>query len=344
MLSRKLKMRIKQLNRSLLLGLITGIVLATQAISACNGTDLRMSLPQDDLDQVAQKLTTVPFAQGNHWRLTSEGKTLHLIGTIHLADPRLDPIAKRLAGVVENSELLLLEVTPVEEAALKADFVSRPELLFLQNESIPELLPEDDWTRLSDAMNQRNIAPLVGSRFQPWYLSMILSMPPCMMAEIKSGGNYGLDFRLRDIAIAADIPMKALEPHDRLFQVFNVDTIEKQIELLMLGLDFSDRGTDALATTIAAYFDQKAMEAWEISRLQSTQIEGQSKEELEQVFSKFEDRLLISRNQEWIPVINTALEHHDQITIAVGAGHLGGENGLLALLEKQGFAPERLPF
>ena len=48
----------------------------------------------------------------------------------------------------------------------------------------------------------------------------------------------------------------------------------------------------------------------------------------------FEQELLIKRNLNWIPVITKAINQKSSF-FAVGAGHLGGETGLLNLLKKE---------
>ncbi len=51
---------------------------------------------------------------------------------------------------------------------------------------------------------------------------------------------------------------------------------------------------------------------------------------------EFEQELLIKRNQKWIPVITKAINQKSSF-FAVGAGHLGGETGVLNLLKKEGY-------
>jgi uncharacterized protein YbaP (TraB family) len=46
---------------------------------------------------------------------------------------------------------------------------------------------------------------------------------------------------------------------------------------------------------------------------------------------------LDQRNQNWVPVITEATQEHDNIVVAVGAAHLPGKLGLVALLEAEGW-------
>jgi uncharacterized protein YbaP (TraB family) len=50
----------------------------------------------------------------------------------------------------------------------------------------------------------------------------------------------------------------------------------------------------------------------------------------------FQKKLLEDRNKAWIPRIDILCREKSSF-IAVGAGHLGGPEGLIALLKKQGY-------
>lgn len=52
---------------------------------------------------------------------------------------------------------------------------------------------------------------------------------------------------------------------------------------------------------------------------------------------------MFRRNRAWIPVIEAAAGE-GPVFAALGALHLSGADGVLALLQRKGFAIERLPF
>ena len=52
--------------------------------------------------------------------------------------------------------------------------------------------------------------------------------------------------------------------------------------------------------------------------------------------ANFQEDLLVTRNKNWIPKIQQIAKEKPTF-FAVGAGHLGGEKGVIALLKKQGF-------
>ncbi len=54
------------------------------------------------------------------------------------------------------------------------------------------------------------------------------------------------------------------------------------------------------------------------------------------------ERLLDARNKAWLPQIERFLARGKPCFVVVGAAHLGGPGGLLALLRAQGFQTEQL--
>ena len=66
-----------------------------------------------------------------------------------------------------------------------------------------------------------------------------------------------------------------------------------------------------------------------------------SRSQVLEAYEEFEDLLITRRNQAWMgPILRAASS--GSVLVAAGALHLPGENGLLRLLEKEGFAITRI--
>lgn len=61
------------------------------------------------------------------------------------------------------------------------------------------------------------------------------------------------------------------------------------------------------------------------------------------VNDNFESTMLIKRNKNWIPKMKKAMKESPSF-FAVGAGHLGGKTGVLALLRKKGYKLEPIQY
>lgn len=310
------------------------------AAAACNGTDLRDRLSPDQTAALEAAEAATLNAHGNHWRASRGDRVIHVIGTIHMPDPRLDPVVARLEPVVTGADLLFLEATEEDTKALQKRLTGMESLLLLKDASLPDLMNEAEWQKLAEAARARGIPPFMAAKMQPWYLSLVLALPGCAMELVGEG--KGLDSRIEALAKGAGVPRQSIEPIDTVFQVFNSDPLDQQLRLLQLGIFPEDLSADLLETTVNAYFDEAHSDAWQMSRLMTFAHLDLPEDEVEVLLDDMEQKLLIARNLAWIDEIEAAPEA--RIVVAVGAAHLMGESGVLNQLEQRGYLLERQPF
>ncbi|QFT62175.1 TraB/GumN family protein [Roseivivax sp. THAF30] len=315
---------------------------STLAHADCAGTDLRPTLSDAARAEIATRIRDMPNPTGNHWLATRGAQEIRLVGTMHVDDGRFDAVTERLRPLVAASDLLLLELTAEEEAAIVERLASDPSFFVLDGTSLPDLLPEDDWQRIAEAVSARGMPPFMAAKFKPWYVSMILAIPPCM--DVTLGGATGLDARLQDVARETGTPTAALEDPITVFEAFEAIPLEEQAETITAGILPPNVAEDIFATLREAYFEERTAESWVLSGVLTAEASDADPSEVRSAITEMEGALLRDRNRAWMPVILGAATPGTSIMVAAGAAHLPGEDGLLALLEAQGFTLERQPF
>jgi uncharacterized protein YbaP (TraB family) len=319
------------------------LLLPIQAAALCQGQDLRSLLTEDEQVALQTQLAEIPYAAGNHWRATKEDKVLHLVGTLHLTDPRLEGPATRITPIVETAGHLLLEATAVEKKDLERQLASDPSILFLEGETLIDLLPKGDWDRLAIAMQARGVPSFMAAKMRPWYVSMLLGVPTCM--DLKAMVDRGLDAKLEAVAKAHAIPTTPLEDPTTLFKAFSTMDMELQIAMIRSALMSPESAEDLFETVLLGYFNENHAELQLALEMLTPHLAPMSDVDYKHVFDAMNSRLLDARNRAWIPVILDSLEQTEgHVVAAFGAAHLAGPNGVLALLEAEGFTLERLPF
>lgn len=325
-----------------------GIVLAgflpvSAGWAACEGVDLLAALPADERATLNARVADTPYPAGLFWRAEREGQVFHIVGTMHIADPRLDPLFERAQPLVDTADLVLLEATPDDIAALQAEMVARPDFAYiLEGPTLRDLLTPAEWEMYSAEMAARGVPGFMASQFQPWLAFVTLSIPPCLLA-LGPQLDHGLDHRIADHATAAGIPLAALEGPGILFEVFDALGPEFSMEMLRLTLVQATRSEDMIATMANAYFAGTHRLIWEFGRSYTPPgSEGLiDPDTLDATFSRVEEVMLINRNRAWAEVL-LALPPGQRALVAVGAAHLSGPDGLLDLLDRAGFALTRL--
>lgn len=309
-------------------------LLAAPAHAGCGGKNLIEALPAPDRAALDDAVAAQPYPDGNFWQAERGNERVVLVGTYHMLDPRTAAQMAKVEPLVEAARTVLVEAGPAEERLLKDHMAKNPDaMLIADGPTLPEQLTEAEWATLSDAMRARNIPAFMAAKFQPWYVSMLLGIPPCAMEEME---KKGLDGQIAASALAHGKLLRALEPYDTVFSLFDHLTPEQQVEMIRLTLPLEAQGEDYAATLADAYFAGHAREIWEFMRLSSHDLPGYTPEKADAEFAQMEEALMAERNRNWIPVIEDAAAR-GPVLAAFGALHLSGRDGVLALLEREGF-------
>lgn len=319
---------------------LTFLSFAAPAFAQCEGRNLIDLLSKPDRDDLLREAHIQPYATGNLWQATRGDQRLILTGTFHLNDPRHDALMARLTPLLTGAKTLLVEAGPAEEEALRQEMTSNPAtMMAMQGAGLAEKMPPEEWEKLTAALLQRGIPSSLAEKLRPWFVSMMLAIPPCALQLAALGG--GLDKRLIDAAQAQNIQITALESYDTALKLFDGLTSAEQLTMIRNSLQVEDQAADYLQTTSDAFFAEESRLIWEFNRLIANALPDTNKAETDAEFAKMEETLMASRNRNWIEIIEKALEKGPAFA-AFGALHLSGHDGVLALLERRGFTIERL--
>ncbi|PUB17291.1 TraB/GumN family protein [Yoonia sediminilitoris] len=312
-------------------------VLSVPAVAQCVGDGFLDQLSPADRNALAQAASDIPFGNGTVWTAKKGDQQVTVVGTMHVYDPRLEGIRERLKETVQRADLVLVEATQEDQKTLEQLVVTEPGILFLtEGPTLRDLVDDDTWATIAEAASSRSLPPFMAAKMQPWYLSMMLSIPPCAMQDMVSG-NLGLDHMIMQDAAAAGVPTQAVEDIMTLFTIFQQDPLEEQIDLLRISLLAPDTQRQMFVSMLDSYFAGDIATLWEMSRIAVRQTPGISKEQADLYFEETEASLLVGRNRAWMPVMADALARHDDVVIAVGAAHLMGDSGVLKFLQDRGW-------
>ena len=316
-------------------------LLPAPARAACAGRDLIAAMDPAARAAFDARLAAVPHAEGLTWRATRGEAEIRLVGTYHFDDPRHAAILARVLPLMDGAARVLVEATGAEEAALMRALAERPEFLFITNgPTLPEMLPEADWTALRAAMRARDVPVFLAAKLRPWFVAAQLALPPCM-ARAAAKGRAGLDARIIAAAEAQGLPVAPLEPYDTLFRIFEDLPEGGEAAMIRTALVMEAAAEDMSETLAAAYFAERPWAIWQFTREAAAAMPDVDPADVEVQVRLAEGAMMARRNRAWIPVL-TAAAADGPVLAAFGALHLPGPEGVLALLEAEGFSVERL--
>ncbi|MGH8101880.1 MAG: TraB/GumN family protein [Chthoniobacterales bacterium] len=159
---------------------------------------------------------------------------------------------------------------------------------------------------------------------RPWFLNIVLMAPPPQYSEL------GVERFIERRAMANSKPITGLESVREHYGVFaGLTDRESEASLLVLFINAGREKPDG----------QNAIDAW---RTGDVEFLVRSMREGYRDFPSMAVRLLDERNRNWVPKIEKYLHSGQTYFVLVGAGHMGGPNGLLALLKARGCKIEQM--
>jgi uncharacterized protein YbaP (TraB family) len=171
----------------------------------------------------------------------------------------------------------------------------------------------------------RNVTEDKFARYRPWFLAM----------SLRSGGGefsgrLGVEMFFERRAATNSKPVTGLESLKEHIEVFSGLSDRSGEALLLITLIPTDKATPDFDRMI------KAWRAGNADFLANAVHAGFHD------FPAMADRLLGMRNRNWVPKLEQFMRSGKTYFVIVGAGHLGGADGLVALLKARGCQIQQL--
>jgi uncharacterized protein YbaP (TraB family) len=259
-----------------------------------------------------------PAASSLLWEIS--GKNLaqpsYLYGTIHLVCPddlRMSEPLKQAFGKTQQVVMELDMDSPTMMKEMQSD------MLMKDGQSLQKLLSAPDYTAVGNYLQAKAGLPIdkVGA-VKPFILSSMLYPALLGCAPASYEGTF--------------VKMAQEQKKD----VLGLETVQEQLGLF-------DKIPYGEQSKMLADMVNKEAEAKQELQKMMVLYKAQDVEQLHSLtsgsmfnFQQYEDLLLDSRNQHWIAGISQYATAKPTF-FAVGAAHLGGPKGVLALLREQGY-------
>jgi uncharacterized protein YbaP (TraB family) len=279
------------------------------------------------------------------WKI--EGKKIkepsYLFGTIHMI-PEEDffwPV--NTEDVIANCKRLTLEIDMANiEDNMAAQMSMMMNIFMKDGVTLPKLLSEEDYLIVKNHFENGNlpIPQMMLDKIKPMFLSMMVSEEFDFLGGGMLGGteeqetdetgsgikSYEMEFM--KIAEENQMSTSGLESVEYQMSIFDSIPYKAQAKMLIDAVNAEQDTTNNMSNQMDEMIS--TYKAQDIKALYS--LLGQDEFGLEE----YEDVLLIQRNKNWIPIMKAQITEMPTF-FAVGAGHLGGPQGVLALLRAEGF-------
>jgi uncharacterized protein len=264
--------------------------------------------------------------RGYLWRISRDGRSSWLFGTLHVGKPAWRRFGPQLSAALRASDVLALEIDPGDPALLAALADIQP----------PASLPAPVQARLAKAYERACVAPESLATLHP-----VLQATTLIVLEARWLGMdplFALEMSLSQQARSQGRKIVSLETAAQQKAALVPDDQGEALQLLEQSLaQLEDQSGRRVLARLA--------QAWESSDLQALEDYDRW---CECASSDSERAFMRKLNDERNPPLADGIEaQHKQgrrVFAAVGALHMTGPQSLPLLLEQRGFKVERIHF
>jgi hypothetical protein len=263
------------------------------------------------------------------WEISGNGLRTpsFVFGTIHMIPQKDFLLTDATRAALEQSKNVVFEINIEKMDDITTMLPMIMQAFMKRDTTLRDLLEPSDYEAVKQHFQTLGLPMFLLDRIKPMFLS---ALDPQTMMGKQDESITSYEMELMAIAKKSGKTIGGLET--AAFQMSMFDSIPYRVQAKMLVESIRNvRNEDEEGA-----FDQM-IETYKQQDIEAMQQLIQSDGEL----MAYENLLLFNRNRNWVPLMNSMMRK-EPCFFAVGAGHLGGLNGILQLLRQEGFIVKAL--
>jgi len=269
------------------------------------------------------------------WTITGPGVTTEsfLFGTIHLIPEADYFLPKGLVRSMNDADEIIFEIDPRQMDNPMAMMGLMTKINMRGDTSLADLLSEAEHAEVEGYFSKLGLPFFIFKKMKPLFLSAMVGQDIEAMQNggMAAAGTKSYELEMTQIAKAGGKEITGLETIEFQLSIFDSIPYRAQAQMLLKAVRGDAEGDGTAANEFDKIVDMYKRKA--IAEM-ATSLSDESAG-----VARFEELLLTKRNVNWIPKIEAKIkgEGAGAKLFAVGAGHLGGEKGVIALLRQEGY-------
>jgi uncharacterized protein YbaP (TraB family) len=261
------------------------------------------------------------------WKATRATGTVYLVGSIHMLTKDYYPLSAELESAFKDSDLLVEEADLGEMLSPTSQFALLQRGMLPSSTSLEKSLTPATYALLSKRIAASGMPIEALQRLKPWMIAITLEAIEWQKAGLDP--DLGLDKHFYDRAHVDGKAVQGLETSEYQISRFDEMTMAQQDQMLADSLKDLDTETSNVTKLADAWKagDTQTVERIVLADLKSDPLMYQ--------------RLLVERNRNWLPKIEALFARRTHAFVVVGAAHLVGPDGVVAMLRARGYAVEQ---
>lgn len=257
------------------------------------------------------------------WKISGNGmeKPSYLFGTVHMICKSDAFLSNNLVNAIEKADRVYLEL----DMDNLIEMLGAMKNMKMNNDTtLADLLTPEEY-QLAKKYFEENVTMLpfsVLETYKPMVASSLL-----MESTMLCDDQVAMEQLVMEEAKKKNKRIDGLETMAYQLSIFDSIPYKLQAKELLKGISTGKKEADGEKEFRELMEAYKAQDLTKLGNMISKSDDG---------LLQYEDLLLGNRNRNWVAKLKTLLQEKS-LVVAVGAGHLPGEKGLINLLRKEGY-------
>lgn len=262
------------------------------------------------------------------WVMRDADTTIYLFGTVHFLPRDLTWFDGEVAKAFTASDELRMEILPVDDPASLGPLILKL-AVDPQGRTLAQKLSAEDHAAYAAAMKAIGLSPEPLEPLEPWFVAV----QAATVMYVKSGldPKTGAEEVLTEAARKSGKAITAFETPEQQFAMLDSTPESEQLQGVR---DFAYHRDESVALM------SEMVEHWARGEADVT---GRLMNEDMKETPETARILLRDRNARWAADLKQRMNRPGVVFVAVGAGHLAGQDNLRDFLAKEGLRVERVP-
>jgi uncharacterized protein YbaP (TraB family) len=261
-------------------------------------------------------------ARGFIWTVERDGRTSWLVGSLHVLTQDAYPLPAAMDTAFGRAKTLMEETDINELSSPEMIGIVATKGLFTNGETLESVLPPAAYAQLSQRMTATGLPMEMLKMMRPWMAELTLSG-----LELQRAGfdpELGIDVHYRRKAAGNGMALSMLETAAEQIDYLAGLPMELQVAQLQKTLEEGDTELKEVREIAAAW------RAGDATAIEQLLLKGMKES------PAYYQSLVVNRNRRWLPRIESCLTTGNCF-IVVGAAHMVGSDGLIAMLKQKGY-------
>jgi len=261
------------------------------------------------------------------WKVQSGANVMYLAGSVHALTADAYPLNPVYQRAFDASGALVEEIDLAEADPLSGGLSLLAKGMYQDGRTFNSVVSKPTAALVAEKLKNTPLAPELIQPMKPWMVMLMLEALGAQTAGLDP--ELGLDKHFYNLAKGGGKQVTGLETAESQVDRFDKMSDAMQEQLLRSELAEMETEKSSLRTLLSAWQmgDAGAIEKMLLASFTENPAAYES--------------LITERNRNWMPQLEACLKRSSPCFVVVGAAHVVGPQGLLAMLKQRGYRVEQ---